>query len=238
MDPVTLALLAGTGAVGGAQALGSMFKTPQEKHNEEELRKLQQRQERGRLGLTGRERRVAQQSLLDPVREALSGQQNRNEALAAATGQSSGAQMARLREESQRAMAGATQRAAGQVTAADLAKQQAEEQEIEARVDAIQQARTARRNQMFKGLSGVAGAVGGIAGAPPEALRATGLFGSAIRDTDALRQKLADAGVAPEDVEAVIGLGPRRLTTLLRNLDEGRIGPEEAELAALLDMEV
>ena len=224
MDPLTLALLAGgaVGLIGGAGQIGSsIVKSPYEKKNQERLDALYGKENRGKLGLTGREQQVAQAQLLDPVRAALAAQQRQDEAQLAAAGMSSGAQLARMREQREQATGQAQVSAVRALQEADIEKQKSQRAEIAQREAAGQAARNDRTSALFSGLGQVGGAIGQIAGTVPEVFRMAGVAGTPIRDPDALAQHLRLTGVPDESISLIQSIPPRELTTILDEVNRG-----------------
>jgi len=235
--PVPLGLIGAgvlSGGLGLAQGISGAIKTEEDKRREEELEKLLGLQKTGGLGLTGEERRLREQQLVTPVREVASQLQSRQEAAIGAGAGVSGAELSRLRQETGRTIAGAQQAAATQILEADIAKEQAQRAEIERRAADIEARKKERRASIFGGLSQAAAAAGEIAGAVPEAARAAGLAGAPIRDTEAFRSIMEEQGVPLASQEALLRIGPQKLTRILDNLQSGNIGSEEQELYDIL----
>lgn len=190
MDPITLSLLIG-GGLGATQGVVSSFlNNAEQKRNREQLDELLAAEKSGKLGLTGAEQQRLSNELVSPIQSATTAMRTRAEQAQAAMGNTSGANLARLREEQTRAVSGAQQAAASQVQAADLAAQQRQRNELEQRLALKSAMRRDDVNAILGGLSAVSGPLGGLAGAPPGTNQLSGLFGQAF--TGAEKSQLAD----------------------------------------------
>lgn len=228
-------LAAGTGL---AQAIQGGRKTEFDKENEALLDELTGLRKQGALGLTEQERQLSTRSQLDPVRALASAAQSQQAAIQAASGNTSGASLAALREQQQRQVGGAAQQAALNVEAADLEARRAQEAEIAQRQAVAEQRRQDRVNNIFSGISQAAGAAGAVAGAIPEVGRIAGIAGAPIRDTGVLEQRLSELGAGPAATQAILRIPPDRLTTVLDNIVQGNLeGDLERSLLAALDLD-
>jgi hypothetical protein len=190
MDPVTLSLLI-AGGLGTTQGVISSFQNnAEQKRNREQLDELLAAEKSGKMGLTGAEQQQMSNELVSPIQSATTAMRTRAEQAQAAMGNTSGANLARLREEQTRAVSGAQQAAAGQVQAADLAAQQRQRNELEQRLALKSAMRRDDVNAILGGVSAVAGPLGGLAGAPPGTNQLSGMFGQAF--TGAEKSQLAD----------------------------------------------
>jgi len=166
-----LPLLAIGAAAAGAAGLGQgvyglVHKTEAEKRNRAQLEKLLELERGGRLGMSGAEQRLLYQQQHDPVRNYARQQRERYERYAAATGDQSGSELARLRQEQGRMVGQGATTAALNVAGADEARRQAQRQEIEGRTQAATQFKQDRVGAFFGGLTQAGAAVGELAGSP------------------------------------------------------------------------
>lgn len=182
MGPLA-AVAAGTSAANSARqlagsgiaALGGLAQTvysiaapnPAAKRNRQQLERLLALEREGKLGLSGTQQRLMYQAQTDPVRAYAAQQRQQYERMAAASGDQSGAELARLRQEQGRMVGGAAQNAGLNVAAANEQRRQEQRQEIDQRTMAKQQFAADRAAQAFGGISQMASAVGAAAGSPP-----------------------------------------------------------------------
>lgn len=214
----------GTAAISGAAGLGQgisgLFKTRLEKEQEEDLEDLIRREEGGGLGLSPEERRQRERQLLGPVRAAATAAQSRNEALLASRQGLSGADLARVRGETQRAVGEGTIAAQERILSEDVQRESAEMAEIRQIQATLQARRDARRQQFLGGLGQAAGAAGQILGASPEFFRAADVAGAPIADPNALDVelgRLADAGEISQKTADILRRIPNRQKTAVVN---------------------
>jgi len=203
MDPFTLATLASAG-IGGIQALVQALPTKQGKHNKRELDLLLAREKSGTLGLSADERALMGKQAMNPVREMADEARKRQEAAAATMGQTSAADLQRIRQAEQGAVAKAGEQAGMQIAEADLAKAEQQRSEIEQRLAA----KAARTTDVVEGLgeaaAGAAEAQGQLAGAVP--YKIAGLYGRPIADQNATRASLSQSGFSSEEIEYLMRL--------------------------------
>ena len=159
----------GIAATGGlAQTIYALAApNPAAKRNRQQLERLLALERQGKLGLSGTQERLMYQRQMDPVRNYAMQQRQNYERMAAASGDQSGAQLARLRQEQGRMVGGAAQSAGLNVAAANEQRRQEQKQEIEARVQAKTQFSADRAAQTFAGVEQMAGAFGRASGSPP-----------------------------------------------------------------------
>lgn len=150
------------GVLGGVAQVGYglLSKNPAQKRNRQELDRLLQLEKTGRLGLSGAEQRLMYQAATDPVRSYASQQRQQYERMAAASGDQSGAELARLRQEQGRMTGRAAQDANLSVVAANEQRRQQQRQEIDQRTNAAARYSADRAQQVFSGIGQMAGAYG------------------------------------------------------------------------------
>jgi hypothetical protein len=219
-------------AAGGAQAISGAFKSPYEKQQEEDLRKMKEQQARGMRGTSEAERSRMHMRETAPAVKQMENARKRQEALAAATGQTSSAQMQQLNQAQQVGTGQVMQESAIQQRQADeqkRAQQEAREQQTAA---AIEAARKDRRKAVLSGIGQMVGAAGMIAGSVPEATRAADVAGAPIRDPDALVEYLRSQGISEEAVQKLAKMDPNVMT---RALDQAAKGDLASEEAAMMD---
>ena len=177
MDPITLALLISGGLAAGQGIAGTFQNNGPQKDNREKLAELQKREDAGTLGLTPGQQQEMSNALLSPIQRGATQMLTRGEQAQAASGNDSGAQLARLREERDRTIAGAQQSAAQQILGANNVAQQQQRNEIEQRLAAKSAMRADDLNGLFSAASQLAGPIGALAGAAPGTGQAAGMFG-------------------------------------------------------------
>lgn len=146
-------IAAGTAA---ASAIGKTVKSSQGRYNRRQLNALLARQEQGELGLTGEERAFLTQQQMDPARRKATETRQRQEAMlhGGAPGvESSIGNLARAQEAEQRAVSEGSLAASRNIEAAHLARQAAEEQEIEGRL-AFKSAKARQAGEAWTQLGG------------------------------------------------------------------------------------
>ncbi|HEY6866245.1 MAG TPA: hypothetical protein VI792_03245 [Candidatus Eisenbacteria bacterium] len=187
MDPVTLALLAAGGLGAG---IGSTFQNnKQQRYNNQQLDELLNRQAHGQLGLTPQQQDLYTHQMLTPIQATAQQMQNQQaQALAARGDTASGADLARLRTEQARTIAGAQQQAGQQLMAANEAAKLQQRNEIEQRLGEQAAMRRDDYNQILGGITQTAGAFGAAAGAAPGTMTASGMFGGGGGSQAASRQ--------------------------------------------------
>jgi len=212
-----------TGALGLAQGVANALPTQTDKANKKRLEELTRLKQAGQLGLGGREEQLLSARLTQPVQQAAQQAQSRTEALQAASGGTSGADLSRLRTEQARTLSAGAQVAGAQVEAANLAAKRAQENEIEQRRAAVSQRKKDAINSIFGGATQAAGAAGAIAGSVPETLRSTGVAGAAIRDFSGLESQLRAANLPEEQVQQLLAMersNPGSLTRIISQLQQ------------------
>lgn len=210
--PLQAGLAIGSAGLGIAQTIAAnrAGKRAREE-NERQLEELLRRREAGQLGLTGAERRSAEQQLLTPVQITAAEQQQRIQAQTAAGGSRSAGDIARARRRIEGTQALGAQAAASNILQQDIQARRLQEQEIEARLDAEKSLKLEKINRTFGAISQGAEALGGLAGSPPGTFGAAGAFGGGARavDTGALATNLEGLGVTGDRAEALISLEER-----------------------------
>lgn len=222
------------GLAGLIQGVTGAFRTKQEKENDEALAALEALKRKGLLGFSPEYERLRQQQLLDPFARAATTLQQSNEAALASKGQSTGAELSRIRQEATRAIGGASLAGSEQLASENLQKVGDQRFEIEARKDVQAQGAARRRTSLFEGLAQAAGSQGQLAGSVPEVQRIAGVAGAPIRKPEALDEALSDRGVSPELRARLLQMDVAKLTRVAANLEAGIIGPEEEEMLAIL----
>lgn len=159
-------LLKSTGAAAGIAAVGTIpdiisAGTGYRKTEKERLAELERLAARGALGLTSAEERVLQSQLLSPAQALARQQMIEQRALTSATGgaagQEFGAMLAR-QEAEQRRIADAQ----AKIAEADLAKAQAQQEEMRKLSAAADEARAKRTAAIFGGIADIGGELFGI----------------------------------------------------------------------------
>ena len=222
---IPAALLAATGvagALGIGQAIAGAKPTETDIANKKRLEELRRLQERGQLGLGGDEERLLGSRLTAPVQRAAGEAQRRAEAVQAAAGGTSAADLSRLRQEQSRTVSAGRRAAAEQVEAADIAARRAQEAEIEQRTAAVSQRQRDVRTAIFDPLIQTAGALGQVAGSPPETLRAASLFGAPVRDPNKLVPQLVGMGISPERAQELADMERRNPGSLTRLINQAQ----------------
>lgn len=158
---------AAAGAAGLGQAIyGAVAPNPAARRNREQLDRLLELERKGQLGLSGTEQRLLYQQQADPVRNYAAQQRANYERVAAASGDQSGAELARLRQEQGRMVGRASQDAALNTAAANEARRQQQLREIDQRTAARTAYGQQRASTVFGGLAQAGGALGQLAGSP------------------------------------------------------------------------
>ena len=150
------------GALGGVAQVGyGLFaKNPAQRRNRQELERLLELERNGRLGLSGAEQRLMYQAATEPVRSYAAQQRQSYERMAATSGDQSGAELARLRQEQGRMTGRAAQDASLSIVAANEQKRQQQRQEIDQRTNAATRYSADRAQQVFGGIGQMAAAYG------------------------------------------------------------------------------
>jgi hypothetical protein len=236
--------------LGAAQAVAGGRKSELDKTNEERLRRLMELERGGSLGnlspteqqAFGAERANAQQQAAAAEQQA--------QRLQAATGGTSGADLATLRQEKSESQFDRLAEIAQAQRVRRVQKEAAQRAEISALQAADQEGRFRRREAIFGGLGQIAGGVGqaaatGLALSQQQKMldqqralaqsKVDAMAGVPIRDPQSLQSLLIARGV-PQDVAAQIGTIPsENITRHLANIKAGNIaGPEEELLMGLL----
>lgn len=168
MDPVTLAILAGTAgtALSGAGTLigGASL----QRENKKRLEELKRKEEMGALGLTDKERAAIEGRLREPgIRAQQSAQLERERLLAGSGGATAGAALGEAAAKEQALMSLESQ-VASQVLEQDLAKEQRQKDEMRALEAAIAERR--REAISAAGAIGAAGLEAGLTTAAQQAV--------------------------------------------------------------------
>lgn len=166
-----LPLLAIGAAAAGAAGLGQAVYSaaagnPAQRRNRQQLERLLEQERAGNLGLSATRQRLMYQQQTDPVRNYAMQQRQNYERVAAATGDQSGGDLARLRQEQGRMIGRASQDAALNVAAADEQRRQQQRAEIDQRTAARTAYNQQRAAQTFGGVAQMGAAVGQLAGSP------------------------------------------------------------------------
>jgi hypothetical protein len=131
MDPITLAILAGTAATAAGQ-LPQLIPSKFEKENKRRLEELQRQQKAGTLGLTGKEEALMERRLAGRSQAAAMGAEaERNRLLAGSGGAQAGGALlgAQLADEERQR---AEERISTDIMAADLERKRQQEEEMRA----------------------------------------------------------------------------------------------------------
>lgn len=167
-----IAALAGT-----AQGIAkSTTNNKAQRHNKAALEALMAKEEQGNLGMSPEEKQQLSQQLNVPVQQAAAQGQQRAEQIAAASGQSSGADLSRLRTERDRATSTGAQQAALAVSGANQMRADEQRNELEQRLGMQTAMRQDDWKDGFMGLNQGATVLGGAMAAPPGST--TGATGS------------------------------------------------------------
>ena len=207
--------------------------------NQDALDDLLKRRDAGALGLTPNQRRLQEQTLMTPVRTTAGEQRQRMEAAAAAAGGRSAGDIARIGDRQQEIVARGGQAAASQILQNQIAARQAQEHEIEARYDAEKQMQLEKTGRTFGALEQGASALGALAGAVPEALRAAGPMGGAAgvpADQDALAANLKAAGIDDKTARRMISL-ERKQPGILDEILQGLQAAQPASTGPTRDID-
>jgi hypothetical protein len=149
-----------------------------EKFNKQKAEDLYAKERTGDLGLSGEQKQLATQQMMQPVQNAAAAGQKRAEQIMAAGGQGNGADLARLRQENAQTVSQGGQNAMAQLAGMDLQAQEAQKQELEQRLQPKDQMRLRDYNIAGDMFSQASGAIGKLAGAPPGTTQAAGMFGA------------------------------------------------------------
>ena len=189
MDPLTIALLAGGGLVkgiGGAVGTLAQGNAAFGDAQEERLKELRRMEEMNALGLTDGERERVSRIALDPVQAASAERLLRQQALLGSTGAvQSGDALAGLMRQ-QETEARQMDAASNKIAAADMARQQQLELEMN-QLNAAESVKAASRQAAAGAL------IGGIGGAAD-----MGLQYQALQDATARGNISSDAAIDPE----------------------------------------
>ena len=199
MDPITLAILAGTAGTAAGQ-LPQLIKSDFEKQNEARLAELRRREREGLLGLTGRQEAVMERQLAGRSQAAAQGAQaERNRLLAGSGGATAGGALlgAQLAEEERQR---AEERISTEIMAADEQRKLQQQEEIRA-LEAAQGQRQAEAQAAAGAILG-AGIEAGVTTAAQERL-----FAGARSPSQQSVQALATSlGVSPDEARGFIEL--------------------------------
>lgn len=163
--------------LGTAQALASFIPTAQDVRNRKELGRLTALEEKGKLGLSGKERGQLEREMLTPVRALAHESRVREEELAAASGGQSVGALVRARREENRGVAEQARAAGTAISRANLQRAQEQMDEIDRRTSYKDQ----RQQERIGSVKTAIGQVGAIAGkvaagqAIPEGITPDGL---------------------------------------------------------------
>ena len=199
MDPITLAILAGTAATAAGQ-LPQLLPSKFEREQKKRLEELRRKEEEGRLGLSGRQEAIMERQLMGGAQAAAMGAEaERNRLLAGSGGATAGgallgAQLAD--EERQRAQ----ERISTEIMRADEAQRQRQEDEIRA-LEAAQGQRQAEAQAAAGAILG-AGIEAGVSTAAQERLFA-GARAPSQQSVQALSTQL---GVSPDEARGFLEL--------------------------------
>jgi hypothetical protein len=199
MDPITLAILAGTAATAAGQ-LPQLIPSKFERENKRRLEELQRQQKEGTLGLTGQEEALMERRLAGRSQAAAMGAEaERNRLLAGSGGAQAGgallgAQLAD--EERQRAQ----ERISTDIMQADLERKRQQEEEMRA-LGAAEGQRQAEAQAAAGAILG-AGVEAGVTTAAQERLFA----GARSPSTQSVQALSTSLGVSPDEARGYIEL--------------------------------
>ena len=155
---------AGVGAALGAGQLGlSFIDTPQDTYNTTELKKLEQLEKGNKLGLTGEERQVAEETLMNPVRSFAADTARRTESRLASSGGASVADQVRAQRQEEKAVSDASVDASQRIVNAHLARKEAQRAEMEQRRAYESERQTSRIAMLGQTVAGLAQNFGKVA---------------------------------------------------------------------------
>ena len=164
--------LAIAGGAGLAQGIATAAPSRYYKTNRERIEALQKQFEQDSFGLTGQERAALEREFFSPIQAAATEQRGRGEAMLAAGGLTSGADLSAIRREMGRTQAEGGQRAAAAVEQIAMGEKARQEAEAKAELESRQAAQEARRRDVLNAILGpiaqVAGAAGAAAAQPPD----------------------------------------------------------------------
>lgn len=171
IDPLTVGALVSAGIAGASgigRAVGRATATRgMRRRNDDELERLQELESRNMLGLDATQRESLNHAMVSPMQQAALSTRKRAERIGAATqGAGFGArELSDIRQEQARNTGQAASAAGAQVAQLDLATQQQQEQEIEARLAARTAEQLQQLEAQMQALDSLAQAAGPIAGA-------------------------------------------------------------------------
>lgn len=224
--PLFPILAAGAGAAGLGQAAVDLFgkrRTEYDAFLERELERLQRDRQAG-FGLSNEERAARESQYIDPVRGMASRQRSHDDAVAAATGQTSGAALDAARRRSADAIGQAIQqgRAAIAQEHGAVARQEAQQnrQDTSNVQTAMEQRRADRRSQTAESVGQALNSTAMLAGAVPGLMEMAGVGGTAaVRPPTATESYLARMvrdGKLTEAEAATLQADPGRLMEFIQ----------------------
>jgi hypothetical protein len=232
-NPLLLASLGLTAGAGAVQGITGAMKTKADKEREEELRRREQMEKAGLLGLSDDAKQHREQQLMNPLRAAATEARQRASA-AMATHSTSGQDQARLREEQTRAEGEGAQRSMATVMAEDIQTKKAQQAHT-AQLRAVIERRAQERRAAGFGAAGEAARAGAaLAGAVPEATRIAGMGGMGLRDKVGLLEKLHESGASDATISALMRMPANEINQLARDAVMGVNTPEALALRELL----
>lgn len=188
-------MLPAAAAIGAAQLAVSAIPTKSDIERNKELARLQGLKDKGELGLTGGERAAYESAYMDPVKAQQGELGMRQEAQMAASGQTSGGQLARAQQMEQQNLAKAGQVAGRAIQQADVEKVK----EQETKIDQLIADKAQKQRSLLDMAAGNIGAVGMAAGKNAAYAEYTKQLSPVIEG------KLRDAGITdPGEIDDVL----------------------------------
>ena len=197
--PALLVPLLISAGVGAATTAAKAAPTAADNSNRRRLQELKRRQAAGQLGLSPGKQAHLQAQLTDPVRQQQRDLLAQQAALAATSGQTSGADLSRFTQAAGMRTGALAQQAAASVEGANLRAQQQQEAEIMAREAYKGRRQAAVREMVLSELGQAASIAGSVAGMPKEA-RKLAFAGGRQTDMAKLANNLLHQGWSPEEV--------------------------------------
>lgn len=193
---MAIGLLAALAISAAIAAASQAVPTAQERENSKRLKELQRQQERGQLGLSGKERSVLEQGLLSPVKAAAREQRLRTGQQLAASGNVQPTDILRAGQMSEQNVGQAAMSASQTIQEEDLRRQRAQKQEIEDRLAF----KAGEQDKILQ--AGMEGAAQGLQYASAQKLSSEL---PATKATEGLNPAiLENAGFSPEEIQALM----------------------------------
>lgn len=211
-----LAPLAIAGGAGVLQGTATALTGRKEaKRRKERIKELRGQIARDEFGLDADERNLTERQLMDPVRAFATEQQSANEAQLAARGSVSGADLARLRQDTSRELSRTGLDAAEKVKRIDLEVAGQERAQARAEEAGLAAAQEQRKADIVRGfmapLTGAAQLTAAKVAGPPE------LFGENVENLGPLLDDaVAQGALSQAAADSIAGMDPARQRAFLR----------------------